>query len=188
MPPKPNRRHHVDTWQIPESQRSKTRQPGESIYGDRGAAVGYLFQIVLAFIAGYGSVLVINAVRMAFQTNAGTDDLVLEMYGAVYINAILSMGAITVIKELLRFKTTVFYQAGFAGVIIGTLTLHNLVHLAPGPFRAIAGEEYVEMTLATTKISTLRWGQYVIEITGESGPAGESKLPQIFSPDSGLSD
>ena len=130
--------------------------------------VFYPMAITGAFLIGVFAVFVTRYAR--FQLTGGT--LTGENADIwMMVDLALAVAIVISLRSIFRSGGKMLSIAKSAGVVVMLLTMHNLVHLAPGPFSKIFSPVWADQVIAGTKPNS-------ILISGDSFLVGEQ--PEIL--------
>lgn len=137
--------------------------------------------IAAAIVTGILAVVVVRIARFHVMGVALVSDrpdltLAIEMAASLILSFMIFM--------LLPWKGVQYRFLQFAGVALMALTMHNMVHSAPGLFRLVFSPEWTDRVLAETEPSSMYIRGHSVPFAGkikeEVAEVEEPVLPQLI--------
>ena len=137
------------------ARRAETRDTFAPVHGKFATYLGnaaYPLTILACFVVGFVTIVFLRWVR--FQVTGEID----PNAGLGVLDAMLIGGMTMATREVMNFRQPAFTAANVLGLCLGMLTVHNLIHLAPGLFALMFSETWVDVMVYETAFPSLMFG------------------------------
>ena len=93
------------------------------------------------------------------------------------VDSVIAIGIVISLRSVFRFGGKALETAKTVGIVVMLLTMHNIVHIAPGFFGSVFSPEWTEEVVATTKPKSFLFRGVSFMIGDYEEPAAE--LPEL---------
>ena len=114
--------------------------------------VSYPLAILACFLIGFVTIVFLRWIK--FQLSGEID----ANAGLGIVDALLIGGMTMAMREVMNFRQAALTAGNVLGLCVGMLTIHNFVHILPGPFAWMFSQDWVDVMNYETAFPSLMFG------------------------------